>query len=761
MPKANPLIADPTYGMRMPHLVPPAHGRAEAHWIWLGPVVGDQQLYTRAVISLRTKPKMAKVWITGDDAFSLFINGQQVDQSQSIEQGWSHPHQDSVTQYLRAGKNVIAVKGVNSGGGAAGILLELDIDGVPTLVSGSRWEAVLAAAPPNGWLDASLDDRAWKNATDEGVVGTGVWGRNVQGWPGSSADAWYLAHTTMWPVAAEAMGNGTAQGLPSLLQHDQQALVLINPEADPAGPRQILLDFGTELSGRIEIAGAAGAMVQVHTGESRAACLRILTDPRLIAIDNSGPWTLTLAGAESQATPYTAFRYALLSFPGNEAVQITRAVCDFKYYPVKYKGSFSCSDPLLTRIWYTGAYTAHLCMQEDIWDAPKRDRGLWIGDLHVSGETINNAFADQFLMEKTIAGGRKEAQGSRPDTEMATSDINNIPGYTASWFGVLADFYRHSGDLAFLRAQHELIVSLLAYQQTEFDARNLFSNPKKAWDFCDWANGFVGNSPEALATTDLFDIYGVRQAVFLLRALGDTANADKYGAWLDKLTEAARANLADGQKEIYGDRVQENAMAVYSGVATADQQTHIYDSVLKAGTPSWKAPSGDSLSGSEVMSPFYGYYVLRAYGDLGQFQAGVDLLRRYWGAMLARGTKTWWECFDPSFAPDMAALLPKMPYLSLCHGWSSGPTSYLTECILGVRPVSGGFKDVVIQPELCDLKWAEGTVPTPHGDILLRVDKDAKGIACRVTLPAGVHAQVKLPARTVTLDHAGKYTLHG
>ncbi len=49
-------------------------------------------------------------------------------------------------------------------------------------------------------------------------------------------------------------------------------------------------------------------------------------------------------------------------------------------YPVSYVGSFESSDVQLNRIWETAAYTAHLCMQDDIWDAPKRDRGRWAGD---------------------------------------------------------------------------------------------------------------------------------------------------------------------------------------------------------------------------------------------------------------------------------------------------------------------------------------------------------------------------------------------
>ena len=63
-------------------------------------------------------------------------------------------------------------------------------------------------------------------------------------------------------------------------------------------------------------------------------------------------------------------------------------------------------------------------------------------------------------------------------------------------------------------------------------------------------------------------------------------------------------------------------------------------------------------------------------------------------------------------------------FVSLCHGWSSGPTSWLTERVLGIRPTSGGFKTADIAPDLGDLSWAEGDVPTPRGLIHERASMD-------------------------------------
>ena len=52
-------------------------------------------------------------------------------------------------------------------------------------------------------------------------------------------------------------------------------------------------------------------------------------------------------------------------------------------------GSFRCDDERLNRIWAVGAYTVHLNMQEYLWDGIKRDRLVWIGDMHPEVSTIN------------------------------------------------------------------------------------------------------------------------------------------------------------------------------------------------------------------------------------------------------------------------------------------------------------------------------------------------------------------------------------
>lgn len=64
---------------------------------------------------------------------------------------------------------------------------------------------------------------------------------------------------------------------------------------------------------------------------------------------------------------------------------------------------------------------------------------------------------------------------------------------------------------------------------------------------------------------------------------------------------------------------------------------------------------------------------------------------------------------------------------SFAHGWASGPTSWLSEHVLGIKIAEPGGKAYTVKPNLGDLEFAEGTFPTPYGVIRVRHQKDADG----------------------------------
>ncbi len=151
---------------------------------------------------------------------------------------------------------------------------------------------------------------------------------------------------------------------------------------------------------------------------------------------------LTIPAHGTGHGPKTAFRYAKIRFlSGGTKIRFKSISVDHIYYPVTYAGSFSSSDEMLNRIWEVGAYTAHLCMQDGVWDASKRDRGRWMGDMDVSGRVVEDVFGERPLMEDTL----DRLMGPAPINE----HINGIPGYSAFWFTGVADYYRHTGSKSF------------------------------------------------------------------------------------------------------------------------------------------------------------------------------------------------------------------------------------------------------------------------------------------------------------------------
>ena len=163
------------------------------------------------------------------------------------------------------------------------------------------------------------------------------------------------------------------------------------------------------------------------------------------------------------------------------------------------------------------------------------------------------------------------------------------------------------------------------------------------------------------------------------------------------------------------------------------------------------------VDGPKGFSTFYGYYMLEALAMAGEYQTAIDIIRQFWGGMLDMGATSFWEDFNLDWTEN-AFRIDEMPVPgkhdihgdygdycyrsfrhSLCHGWASGPTPWLSHHVLGVQVLEPGCRKVRIEPHLGDLEWAEGSYPTPYGNIRIRAEKGKDGkIFARVSRPRGV-----------------------
>ena len=802
---------DPTVNVGAPILESSLHTPLAEEYIWTAndAAVNAKVIYDRPKANERIEPHFfrrrftvasvpaeATLYIAGPRTVKVWLNGKLVEQVESDVTSplGMHVFAANVAKSMVPGANTIAIEAVRGRGvsgfansalvrqqtfgqvlvvkilaGAEGVLAPA------LLISDAQWKS--ATSGLDGWEKSEFDDAKWKPVQSIGSIESSVdmfqWNADagLYDWPGYDGISGYLAHAPIPArgILAQYAGRGSFTNLESLtggagvLGVRLPATRLTDEEAP-----SVVLDFGRELTGRVELASDSDTpvTVTVQMGES---------DSEVMKAPYLGVNQLTIAPHGTGHGPKSAFRYAKIRFvDGGPDLRFKAIRVDDIYYPVKYQGSFESSDPLLNRIWEMGAYTAHLCMQDGVWDASKRDRGRWMGDTDVSGRVIEDVFGERPLMEDTL----DRLIGPAPIDQ----HVNGIPGYSSFWFTGVADYYRHTGSKQFLEREHERMVQLLDFVDKEFDARNIYANKSKVWLYVDWSPELNGDTPETRRATTLEFYRAYHEAAWMLRELGDTKNAAKYEARAADLRAGAQKYLVDADTGSFGPRWQTNAAAVIGGAATPQQYDAIWNNVL--------SQVGSRGTNSLIISPYYNYYVIRAMAELGHREQALKWIRQYWGGMVDEGATSFWEAYDPSwYHEDFHAALQSDNrsgyFVSLAHGWSSGPTAWMMEQVLGIQPTGAGFSTVDIRPDLVDLDWAKGGEPTPHGLLKVDVRKNGAAVAITVEVPEGVLARVSVPVTSaqahvtvnggavnataaedgtraiVTLDHAGRYQLVG
>jgi hypothetical protein len=185
-------------------------------------------------------------------------------------------------------------------------------------------------------------------------------------------------------------------------------------------------------------------------------------------------------------------------------------------------------------------------------------------------------------------------------------------------------------------------------------------------------------------------------------------------------------------------------MAVISGVAKPDQYGSIWTSVLSnVGKPTWRP---------DVITPYYGSYVLDAMARIDHRADALAWIREYWGGMIQEGATSFWEAYDPAWPKDNPHLELQADntagyYVSLAHGWSSAPAWWLMDQVLGIVPTAPGFTKATIRPDLIDLDWARGAEPTPNGLLKVDLKKEGKGLRATIDIPEGVDATILFPVK--------------
>ncbi len=492
----------------------------------------------------------------------------------------------------------------------------------------------------------------------------------------------------------------------------------------------VALDFGREVQGGIRILSHImndSARMRLRFGESLAEACSELGEKGACNDHSPRDFEVCVPQLADVAFGETGFRFVRVDFIGDGEWRIKNIVARSQYKDVNFRGGFECDDSRINDIYAASRRTLHLCLQNGyVWDGIKRDRLVWIGDLHPESLGLYCTLGN----DDNIKNSLELAVEQSPLPEW----MNSIPMYSMWWVVNLHDYYVHTGDIAFVKRHAEYFSALMRKIDGCISCDGKFDF---GYDFFDWHTH--GTSDEKTGVAALC-LYTAKKAVSLAECLGLPCDGAK------SIVSKLRSYRFDVESA-----KQVKAMCVLAG---ADRR----------GAAEFFTRGGDA-----GMSVFMSYYIARAAAECGKGKQALGMLRSFYGTMLDKGATTFWEAFDSEWARNSCNLdeLPKPGQTdihgdngefcykgyrnSLCHGWSCGPIAFLTFVVLGVRILDVGCKKIAVSPDLCGLKHVKGVYPTPYGDVFIEHARRPDG---------SVESKIKAPPE-VEISDGGGYGLLG
>ena len=507
--------------------------------------------------------------------------------------------------------------------------------------------------------------------------------------------------------AASLLNKGNGQ----VAVNDQNLCRFISTEGNKPG---ILLDYGKEIHGGVKISmgirkSKTPLKLRLRFGESVGEAMSDIGGKQNATNEHSlrdfiveVPWLGSIEVGE------TGFRFLRIDVvEAGEDAPIKSVDATFIYKDIPYLGSFESSDKRLDEIWATGAYTVHLNMQNYLWDGIKRDRLVWVGDMHPEVMTINTVFGANEIVPKSLDLAR--------DQHPLPQWMNGISSYSMWWVLIHKNWYDYHGDLAYLKEQEQYLIDLLDQLSTFIDDDN--KEVLNGGRFLDWP---TSEDPKAVhAGLQAMMVMTFEAGSHMMATLNQNALQKKY----IKIAKQLKKHQPEGN-------TTKQAGALLSIANLADAKKVNSEILTKDGV--------------QRMSTFYGYYILEAMAKAEDYSGALNVIRDYWGGMLDLGATTFWEDFDILDTKNSGRIdalqkendfdihgdFGEYCYVgyrhSLCHGWASGPTAWLTQYVLGINVLDGG-DTIKLDPHLGDLDFVGGTFPTKYGVFKVNHKKDKNG----------------------------------
>ncbi len=495
------------------------------------------------------------------------------------------------------------------------------------------------------------------------------------------------------------------------------------------------IDFGCQLTGETAfvVSGPAGHVVEIRHGEELDGADTVRFDMRCNCTYQE---FCTLSGRREEDLvfyDYKGFRYVeVLNWP--EALTVERVRAYERHYPFPERAShFSSSNPLLDEIWTLCRNGVRVGTLDVYLDCPTREKGGFMGDGFVTGTSHLILTGDGRILRKfltDVANTRHICPGL---LSTAPNRINGeLAEYSMLWPVLLEFYYRWTGDQAFVEAMIPVLAGQLSYfagyENDDGLLEDLFAHATRRYSvLVDWPTNLrddyddpylMGDrteedDPSGVVNTMVQGFYScMLQAAGRLAAVaGHDGIRDMVAGKADRLAHAVCTQFRDPATGLFVDRngsthsaLHANVTPLMAGMLSESDRSQVVALIrekrLRCGV-------------------YFSFFVLKALLESGETDLAYDLITSHdlhsWHSMLEAGATT---CME-AWAPDLKG------NTSWCHPWSSAPIYMVAFEIMGLRPKEPGWKEILFAPHVpAALRSAEMSITTPRGMVSISFTRD-------------------------------------
>lgn len=418
----------------------------------------------------------------------------------------------------------------------------------------------------------------------------------------------------------------------------------------------IVLDFGKEYRGTLRILTFTqrNAKIRIRLGESLSECYSDIGYKNSTNDHSNRDIETYLQNYSDMIFMNSGFRFVRIDMVEGDA-DIKSIVIESEIFKGRTIYEYDKNDLEIKKIFYTAKRTIDLCAAGNfLWDGIKRDRLVWVGDMHPEMLALTTLYGRSRILENSLEFVKKEYK--------PMEWMNWLPNYSIWWINIVTDYYTQTNNLSFFKKQVSYIQKIIAHLDSCINEEGNIDFPDYFIDAKTMDMECAKDGSRALCIWTLINL----KTVFLSLGL----NVDLVCSLLSRLKK--KAINCYGKKQII-------ALKYFALGKMSDTEKR----QLTEG-------------GARGMSCFLSYYILTAIASFDKEKA-ILIMKEYFGAMIDKGATTFWEDFDIEWCQgsgridektgnnlkdihgDFGRRCYKGYRHSLCHGWASGVVKFIKE----------------------------------------------------------------------------------